>query len=520
MKAAESALQEREHARRRAGQPHQAGARRPRKRPLRPEQGPHRVAHRRHRHAPQHSGRRNGRRRHDEQRRHRAAHAGRHVGHSGRSRSRRDQYPERAVRTRRPRSRSTRFPTGRSRDTSRKSATAPIQATGTRGTTTQATNFKVVVVLDEEVPDVRPGFTCTADITTATRKASSRCRFRPSRSASSSTTPTARSSGAAHRQATRDARSEPTAAAAELKPGQTRKETEGVFVLRSGRAEFVPIKVGIAGDKYFEVLSGLKEGDQVITGPYNSVRGMVDGDQVKVDRRRRSVMNKFLDSATIALEAIWAAKLRSFMTVLGNIVAVTSIIAVVSLIQGTQRVGQARDRQPGGRRLVQHPAVSGHAERRRLREGPLQPADLAAGRARDSPLRQPAHRRGHGRRQRAGPRHLSRPIDRQHQRSGPDGGLRRLLGLRRRTRPPHDADRSRHGTAGHRHRLADRRPAVRPRASIRWTRSSRSKAPTSASSASAQKRVDPRPVAGRVRAHPARPVPDDVRIAPAAQRSP
>ena len=45
-------------------------------------------------------------------------------------------------------------------------------------------------------------------------------------------------------------------------------------------------------------------------------------------------MNKFLDSARIALEAIWSAKLRSFMTVLGNIVAVTSIIAVVSLIQG------------------------------------------------------------------------------------------------------------------------------------------------------------------------------------------
>ena len=45
-------------------------------------------------------------------------------------------------------------------------------------------------------------------------------------------------------------------------------------------------------------------------------------------------MNKFLDSAAIALAAIWSAKLRSFMTVLGNIVAVTSIIAVVSLIQG------------------------------------------------------------------------------------------------------------------------------------------------------------------------------------------
>ena len=73
------------------------------------------------------------------------------------------------------------------------------------------------------------------------------------------------------------------ASAAELKPGQTRKETEGVFIVRDGKAEFLPIKMGIAGDKYFEVLSGLKSGDQVITGPYNSVRGMADGDLVKVD---------------------------------------------------------------------------------------------------------------------------------------------------------------------------------------------------------------------------------------------
>src|SRR5262249_1432912 len=45
-------------------------------------------------------------------------------------------------------------------------------------------------------------------------------------------------------------------------------------------------------------------------------------------------MNKLLESAGIAFDAIWGSKLRSFMTVLGNIVAVTSIIAVVSLIQG------------------------------------------------------------------------------------------------------------------------------------------------------------------------------------------
>src|SRR5947207_813194 len=51
-------------------------------------------------------------------------------------------------------------------------------------------------------------------------------------------------------------------------------------------------------------------------------------------RPSRPLMNKIFESAMIALDAIWSAKLRSFMTVLGNIVAVTSIIAVVSMIQG------------------------------------------------------------------------------------------------------------------------------------------------------------------------------------------
>ena len=45
-------------------------------------------------------------------------------------------------------------------------------------------------------------------------------------------------------------------------------------------------------------------------------------------------MHQFLEAASIALHAIWANKLKSFLTVLGNIVAVTSIIAVVSLLQG------------------------------------------------------------------------------------------------------------------------------------------------------------------------------------------
>ena len=45
-------------------------------------------------------------------------------------------------------------------------------------------------------------------------------------------------------------------------------------------------------------------------------------------------MQKFREAIKIALQAVWANKLRSFLTVLGNVVAVTSIIAVVSLVQG------------------------------------------------------------------------------------------------------------------------------------------------------------------------------------------
>ena len=75
----------------------------------------------------------------------------------------------------------------------------------------------------------------------------------------------------------------PTAAqAASCKPGQTRKEIEGVFVIKNNESQFVPVKAGIAGDKYFEVLSGLKDGDQVITGPFNKVRNLKDGDEVKI----------------------------------------------------------------------------------------------------------------------------------------------------------------------------------------------------------------------------------------------
>jgi HlyD family secretion protein len=168
---------------------------------------------------------------------------------------------------------------------------SPIQSNNSQqNSTTQATNFKVVVVLDEQIPDVRPGFTCTADITTATRHNVTAVPI-PAVAVRElvydANNQIVKAPVDPHRRRTVTPSVEPVAAASELKPGETRKETEGVFVIRTNnKVEFVPIKVGISGDKYFEVTTGLKVGDQVVTGPYNSVRGMTDGDVVKVETTR------------------------------------------------------------------------------------------------------------------------------------------------------------------------------------------------------------------------------------------
>ena len=162
--------------------------------------------------------------------------------------------------------------------------TATQQATGQR----QATNFKVVVTIEDEVPDVRPGFTCTAEITTATRpKAVSvpiqaltvrEMLFNAKGDLVHEPPPTRRGGGASV---------ETPVSAAEPPEGHTRRETEGVFVMRDGRAVFTPVKVGIAGERYFEVVSGLSDGDRVITGPFSSVRQLADGEQVTIEEARR-----------------------------------------------------------------------------------------------------------------------------------------------------------------------------------------------------------------------------------------
>jgi HlyD family secretion protein len=160
---------------------------------------------------------------------------------------------------------------------------SPIQATSAQAGTT-ATNFKVVVTLDGQIPEVRPGFTCTAEITTATRSQTVAVPIQAMVVREMVLDDKDQIVRKPREEGGRRRGVETPVSAQELPPGQKRKELEGVFVVKDGMSTFVPVKTGIAGEKYFEMLSGLNEGDQVITGPFNSVRDLQDGDKVRLQK--------------------------------------------------------------------------------------------------------------------------------------------------------------------------------------------------------------------------------------------
>ena len=152
---------------------------------------------------------------------------------------------------------------------------SPIQG-GELGTN-QATNFEVVVTLNGDVPGVRPGFTATADIQTAMRTDVVAVPIQSTTVREVSLDPDGRvvrpapEAGAA------------TASAAEPAAPERTEEAEGVFVVRDEQAWFVAVDTGIAGDRYFEVISGLDAGDLVAIGPFDVVRTLEDGDPVRVN---------------------------------------------------------------------------------------------------------------------------------------------------------------------------------------------------------------------------------------------
>jgi HlyD family secretion protein len=140
----------------------------------------------------------------------------------------------------------------------------------------EAKDFKVVVNLSDAPLDLRPGLSTTAKITTATRNNALAVPIQAL---------TLRTKDQIDQQNNAPGSVHAAAPAAREVASKTKKEDQlqGVFVVRNKKAQFVPVSTGITGTTDVEVLDGLKEGDEVITGSYKVLRTLRPGSTVKID---------------------------------------------------------------------------------------------------------------------------------------------------------------------------------------------------------------------------------------------
>ncbi len=156
---------------------------------------------------------------------------------------------------------------------------SPIGGVSAQAASGQAINFKVVVRVVENVPGARPGLSCTADITTKER---AQAIAVPIQALMLRELEFDEDGNIIKR----DPIEELLAAARETdEDDNSTREVEGAFVLRDGEAVFVPVEIGIAGERHFEALEGFAEGDDLITGPFDVLRTLQDGEQVKIRER-------------------------------------------------------------------------------------------------------------------------------------------------------------------------------------------------------------------------------------------
>ncbi|HEY4899371.1 MAG TPA: efflux RND transporter periplasmic adaptor subunit [Terriglobales bacterium] len=136
----------------------------------------------------------------------------------------------------------------------------------------EAKDFKVVVTIQDPPPNLLPGLSTTARITTASRTGSLAIPIQAlTIRQRSELEPEKKSKEAA-------------AQAASLTKGNPKEELQGVFVLKNKKeAVFVPVTTGISGTTDIEVTNGLKEGDEIVTGSYKVLRTLRNGASVKID---------------------------------------------------------------------------------------------------------------------------------------------------------------------------------------------------------------------------------------------
>jgi len=126
--------------------------------------------------------------------------------------------------------------------------------------TREAKDFKVVITLENPAESLKPGLSASADVIVAEKKGVLAVPISAL--------------------VLRDRE------AAEGDKAAARKEEEGVYVVESGRAKFVPVDKGIMGGMMIEITSGLEEGQEIVAGPYAALRELKDGTLLKIEAKK------------------------------------------------------------------------------------------------------------------------------------------------------------------------------------------------------------------------------------------
>jgi HlyD family secretion protein len=142
-------------------------------------------------------------------------------------------------------------------------------------TANQAKDFKVEVTLRDPPPTLRPGLNATADITTAKKENVLAIPIQ----------------AVVVREISKQGKVMDPAAlqASESDPGappEKGEEKEGVFVIVGGKAAFRPVKTGIIGETEIEIGDGLKEGEEIVTGSYKTLRTLKDQAKIKPEVKK------------------------------------------------------------------------------------------------------------------------------------------------------------------------------------------------------------------------------------------
>ena len=133
------------------------------------------------------------------------------------------------------------------------------------GSNDRAVDFDVEIRLDDPPADIRPDLSCTARVITDTR-------------GSALSIPIIALTVRDHERVPNE-NNPALDTVSRRRPGE--REEEGVFLVQNGIATFRPVKVGIAGDEYFEVVDGLHGGETIVAGTYQAIRDLKDGDKVR-----------------------------------------------------------------------------------------------------------------------------------------------------------------------------------------------------------------------------------------------